>query len=176
MFYRGCLFVLFCVVPTVVWGKVVEPTIPQGMERPTFRSRQTGVRSGMSTTGPQSPLEFADVKRPAPDGGLEAGWQSVFIAQLTPPRAVRASTTEVPESIQLTSGTASMTLPATAPWTTIGSKTQAMRWEIRLHGWGSGQFPSGSPIVLPGSVSLSAYAVSKFQGGGNTQDIVFNNG
>jgi hypothetical protein len=51
-----------------------------------------------------------------------------------------------------------------------------MRWEIRLHGWGSGQFPSGSPIVLPGSVSLSAYAMSKFQAGGNTQDIVFNNG
>ena len=41
------------------------------------------------------------------------------------------------QSAQVTSGTASVTLPNTAPWTTIGLNTNPMRWELRLHNFGS---------------------------------------
>jgi hypothetical protein len=41
------------------------------------------------------------------------------------------------QSIRVSSGTLVATLPNAAPWTTIGSDSQPMRWEFRIHGWNS---------------------------------------
>ena len=49
---------------------------------------------------------------------------------------------------------ASVTLPNSAPWTTIGGKP--MRWEMRLHGLGS-NFPT-SPTVAPVAFELREFS------------------
>ena len=41
------------------------------------------------------------------------------------------------QSLQVTGGRVSVTLPNAAPWTTIGARTQSMRWEVRIHGFGA---------------------------------------
>jgi len=81
------------------------------------------------------------------------------------------------ESVRVTNGVLTATLPASAPWTTIGANNQAMRWELRVHGWGTGQFQTSPIITLPGGISLAPYGSSSLQAGTSTaEDALFNNG
>ncbi|MGA2500896.1 MAG: hypothetical protein ABSH20_24425, partial [Tepidisphaeraceae bacterium] len=57
--------------------------------------------------------------------GRPAAWEPMYTG------------TPVVHSVQVTSGQASLTLPNTAPWTTIGSNTNPMRWELRVHDFGT---------------------------------------
>ena len=55
------------------------------------------------------------------------------------------------QSIQVTGGSPSVTLPNTAPWTSIGASGQPTRWELRIHGFGQ-QWPTDGfnlgPVML----------------------------
>jgi hypothetical protein len=54
------------------------------------------------------------------------------------------------QSVQVTSAwpaLPTLTLPNTAPWTTIGASTQPMRWELRVHNFGA-TFPGYPSYVI----------------------------
>jgi len=85
------------------------------------------------------------------------------------------------QSVQVTSGAASLTLPNTAPWTTIGVSTSPMRWELRVHGFGSDWpvYPShlvnlGPMVLLRGQ--YANWAQASLVSGPNNDDNVYNNG
>ena len=86
------------------------------------------------------------------------------------------------QSVQVTSGSPSVTLPNRAPWTTIGRSTNPMRWEVRIHGFGA-DFPAyPSYLVNLGPAGLARGATpNRIQAGfewnsANTFDVVSNNG
>src|ERR1039457_5617763 len=83
------------------------------------------------------------------------------------------------QSVQVTSGATVVALPNTAPWTTIGARTNPMRWEMRVHDFGS-DWP-GYPqwFVALGPVRLSRAASNQVQAGSeyiNGFDSISNNG
>ena len=83
------------------------------------------------------------------------------------------------QSIQVTSSAAGVALPNTAPWTTIGANTSPMRWEMRIHDFGS-DWP-GYPqwLVDLGPVRLSNAGSNHVQAGSeyvSGRDGVYNNG
>ena len=82
------------------------------------------------------------------------------------------------QSIQVTSSAAGVALPNTAPWTTIGANTSPMRWEMRIHDFGS-DWP-GYPqwLVALGPVRLlNAGANHIWAGTGfSGQDGIYDNG
>jgi hypothetical protein len=83
------------------------------------------------------------------------------------------------QSVQVTSGASVVALPNTAPWTTIGARTNPMRWEMRVHDFGS-DWP-GYPqwFVALGPVRLSRAASNQVQAGSeyiNGFDSISNNG
>ena len=85
------------------------------------------------------------------------------------------------QSVQVTSGTASLTLPNTAPWTTIGLSTNPMRWELRVHDFGSDWPAYPSYLVNLGAVYLLRGQFSNWAQAGTvynpaTYDVVYNNG
>jgi hypothetical protein len=55
------------------------------------------------------------------------------------------------QSIRVTGGSPSVTLPNKAPWTSIGASGQPMRWELRIHDFGQ-QWPTNGinlgPVML----------------------------
>ena len=59
-------------------------------------------------------------------------------------------------SLQVTSGTPYIALPATAPYTTLGAAAQPLRWEFRLHGFGA-NLPSGLAFVGHTLYAYSTY-------------------
>src|ERR1039457_984907 len=69
------------------------------------------------------------------------------------------------QSVQVTSGASGFALPNTAPWTTIGANTSPMRWEMRIHDFGS-DWP-GYPqwFVDLGPVRLSNAGSNHIQAG-----------
>lgn len=86
-----------------------------------------------------------------------------------------------PQSVLAVGGVATLTLPSTAPWTTIGLSTNAMRWELRVHDFGSDwrAYPSffvnlGPMTLLRGWTSNVAQA-SIVKSPGNA-DQVYNGG
>jgi hypothetical protein len=86
------------------------------------------------------------------------------------------------QSVQVTSGTASLTLPNTAPWTTIGLSTNPMRWELRVHNFGSDwpAYPSYLVNIGPLTLMKGQYsnwvAASTVLNYANTFDVIYNNG
>jgi hypothetical protein len=75
---------------------------------------------------------------------------------------------------QSAAGTASVTLPATSPWTTIGAANNAMRWEMRLHGFAATWPVRGidlGPISLWQQSPTMIWAESNFNA-----DTIYNNG
>jgi hypothetical protein len=79
------------------------------------------------------------------------------------------------QSVQVSSGTPSVNLPNVSPWTSIGASGQPMRWEMRIHSFGSDLPTNGinvGPFHLwrqPGTTIL--YFTSNFN-----SDTVYNNG
>ena len=86
------------------------------------------------------------------------------------------------QSVQVTSGGASLTLPNTAPWTTMGSPQSAMRWEVRLHKFGTDwPYGGGEYLVNLGPVALmrgqfTNWAEASMSSGPNGDDVIYNNG
>src|ERR1035437_9905279 len=86
------------------------------------------------------------------------------------------------QSVQVTGGAASLQIPNTAPWTTIGVKTQPMRWELRLHNFGADlPYGSGAYLVNLGPVTLmrgqfSNWAQANLASSPNPGDNIYNNG
>src|ERR1017187_3609893 len=82
------------------------------------------------------------------------------------------------QSIQVTSSAAGVALPNTAPWTTIGANTSPMRWEVRIHDFGS-DWP-GYPqwLVDLGPIRLANAGAGQVQAGAEyaSFDSVSNNG
>ena len=82
------------------------------------------------------------------------------------------------QSIQVTSSAPVVALPNTAPWTTIGANTSPMRWEMRIHDFGS-DWP-GYPqwLVALGPVHLSSAGANHIQAGSEWGglDGIYNNG
>src|ERR1039458_6414545 len=82
------------------------------------------------------------------------------------------------QSVQVTSSYAAFGLPNTAPWTTIGANTSAMRWEMRIHDFGSDWPGSPSWLVYLGPVYLLRAASNQVQAGSGYAglDSISNNG
>ncbi len=84
------------------------------------------------------------------------------------------------QSVQVTSGLPSATLPGTAPWTTIGLNTQPMRWELRIHNFGTDWPAYPSYLVNLGPVRLMrGYSANQVMAGSmlsNSFDAISNNG
>jgi hypothetical protein len=86
------------------------------------------------------------------------------------------------QSAQITSGAASLTLPNAAPWTTIGLSANPMRWELRLHNFGT-DWPYGGnaylvnlgPVALMRG-SLTNWAQADLAAGPANDDVLYNNG
>ena len=79
------------------------------------------------------------------------------------------------QSVQVSMGTPSVTLPNASPWTSIGASGQPMRWEMRIHNFGS-DWPTNGISVGPFGLWRQpgtewAYFGSNFSG-----DMVYNNG
>ena len=79
------------------------------------------------------------------------------------------------QSIQVSSGTPSVSLPNVSPWTSIGASGQPMRWEMRIHNFGS-DWPTNGIDVGPFHLwrqpgTANAYFASDFN-----SDTVSNNG
>ena len=66
-----------------------------------------------------------------------------FLLLLIP--AIALATTQ---SVSVSSGNPGVTLPASAPWTTIAATTQPLRWEMRVHGFGA-NFPANGINLGP---------------------------
>src|ERR1035437_7765864 len=83
------------------------------------------------------------------------------------------------QSVQVTSGASVVALPNTAPWTTIGARTNPMRWEMRVHDFGSDWpgypqwFVALGPVRLSNSGSNRVQAGSEYVSG---HDVLYNNG
>jgi len=85
------------------------------------------------------------------------------------------------QSVQAMGGVASLTLPSTAPWTTIGLSTNAMRWELRVHDFGSDWSAYPSYFVNLGPMTLlrgwtSNVAQASIVKSPWSDDVVYNNG
>ncbi len=79
------------------------------------------------------------------------------------------------QSVQVSMGTPSVTLPNASPWTSIGASGQPMRWEMRIHNFGS-DWPTNGISVGPFGLWRQpgtewAYFGTNFNG-----DMVYNNG
>ena len=81
------------------------------------------------------------------------------------------------QSVQAISGTLSVALPNSAPWTTIGAGRQPMRWEFRIHGFSPNNWPVQA-ILMPGGISPSQLYAVNIQGtnGNYIEDVITNNG
>src|ERR1039458_10073262 len=86
------------------------------------------------------------------------------------------------QSVQMTGGAASLQIPNTAPWTTIGVKTQPMRWELRIHNFGTDwPYGGGAYLVNLGPVALmrgqfTNWAQADTSSGPSNGDVIYNNG
>ena len=85
------------------------------------------------------------------------------------------------QSVQVTSGVASLTLPNTAPWTTIGLSTNPMRWEMRIHNFGSDWPSYPAHLIDLGPVELMRGQFTNWAQATTVQspsngDVVYNNG
>src|ERR1039457_1541574 len=84
------------------------------------------------------------------------------------------------QSVQVTSGAPAFALPNTAPWTTIGANTSPMRWEVRIHNFGSDWPAYPQWLVDLGPVRLSSAGSNQVQVGseytGSYYDSISNNG
>lgn len=84
------------------------------------------------------------------------------------------------QSLQVSGGVVKATLPNAAPWTTIGSNTSPMRWEMRIHNFG-GNFPAYPNALLSvGPLALmQGYTTNVIQADSaldNYYGQVYNNG
>src|ERR1017187_5657829 len=82
------------------------------------------------------------------------------------------------QSVQVTSSYAAFGLPNAAPWTTFGASTNPMRWEMRIHDFGSNWPGSPSWLVYLGPVYLFRPASNQVQAGSEYAglDSISNNG
>ena len=86
------------------------------------------------------------------------------------------------QSVGATSGVASLKLPNTGPWTTIGLSTSAMRWELRVHSFGTDwPYGGGAYLVNLGPVALmrgqyTNWAQATTASGPYGDDVIYNNG
>jgi len=86
------------------------------------------------------------------------------------------------QSVGVSSGLASIKLPNTAPWTTMGLSTSPMRWESRVHNFGTDwPYGGGAYLVNLGPVALmrgqfTNWAQADTASGPYGNDVVYNNG
>ena len=100
----------------------------------------------------------------------------VFLLAIAPIAAAQQS---VQVTVPWPAGHPTLTLPNAAPWTTIGSSANPMRWELRVHNFGTDipAYPAaliglGSIYLAKGAGSGSIQASDVFSG----QDVIYNNG
>src|ERR1035437_4170998 len=84
------------------------------------------------------------------------------------------------QSVQITSGVSSVTLPNAAPWTTIGLNSSPMRWELRIHEFGPDWPAYPGYLVNLGPVRLmKGYTTNVVQASSNLDNYfgsVYDNG
>jgi len=133
-----------------------------------------------SETAGQSAVSFSSTSAVQPQiSGLAVG---SYTFQLTvtdgsgQTAACSVSDTAVLQTLsaQVAAGaTATVQLPATPPWTTIGAATSAMRWEMRIHSFGA-NWPVNGPSIGPVHLwnqGSGVWAETNFNG-----DAIYNNG
>src|ERR1035437_4312985 len=89
-----------------------------------------------------------------PDATMERKMKRLFIfALLCAPLWAQTS-------LRVTSGTVTVTIPGSAPYSTLGAVSQPLRWEMRLHDFGT-QLPDPSVVassyVFSGHTPVNAY-------------------
>jgi len=85
------------------------------------------------------------------------------------------------QSVQVTGGSISVSLPTTAPWTTIGASTSAMRWELRVHNFATDWPIYWNHLVNLGPVELLRgqypnWAQASYVQAPAAGDRIYNNG
>jgi hypothetical protein len=96
-----------------------------------------------------------------------AKWTLVFLSALG--AALGA------QSVQVSGGTPSVTLPNAAPWTSIGASGRPMRWEMRIHSFGS-DWPTNGINVGPFHLFRQSGTTNAYFGSNFNSDTVNNNG